>query len=353
MQPLAAPAPAVTPAIERLLPLPDEWTPPNVSPALARFKNNWEGFIDSLIREWKTLNLVSALLLSAILTMFQIPDAATDPVTRNAALLSLICALMSLSYGCIYIVRFGTMRSMYRASRWAEEARRTKTAILWNVWVLLAMPAVWLSWSMVMFITTILSFVWRTGAVNDPEERDPLPIHIALVPRVIITAVFGLGMVYFILIVNSLRSYGSRAARRKAQRSPRVAQGESRSPRVAATQGTPGVDRSERREDAKKKSEEGKEKQGEAKDRRAGGMRSGLREQVNGDAWRGRERERRSRSASDELKKSGESNKSRKGRESDEMKKEPEGVRVTSETVVSGGSEESMGKGSGTGEEKE
>ncbi|KAL1679233.1 hypothetical protein EV122DRAFT_289766 [Schizophyllum commune] len=346
MQPLAAPAPAVTPAIERLLPLPDEWTPPNVSPALARFKNNWEGFIDSLIREWKTLNLVSALLLSAILTMFQIPDAATDPVTRNAALLSLICALMSLSYGCIYIVRFGTMRSMYRASRWAEEARRTKTAILWNVWVLLAMPAVWLSWSMVMFITTILSFVWRTGAVNDPEERDALPIHIALVPRVIITAVFGLGMVYFILIVNSLRSYGSRAARRKAQRSPRVAQGESQSPRTAPNQGTPREQRTERRE------EQGKEKQGEAKDRRAGGMRSGLREQVNGDAWRGRERERRSRSASDELKKSGESNKSKEGRDSDEMKKGAEGVRVTSETVVSGGSGESLGKGSGTGEKE-
>ena len=106
------------------------------------------------------------------------------------------------------------------------------------------------------------------------------------------------------------------------------------------------VERAERRE-------EPKEKQAEAKDRRAGGMRSGLREQVNGDAWRGRERERRSRSASDELKKSGESNKSKKGRESDEMKKEAEGVRVTSETVVSGGSGESMGKGSGTGEEKE
>ena len=85
--------------------------------------------------------------------MFQIPYAATDPVTRNAALLSLICALMSLSYGCIYIVRFGTMRSMYRASRWAEEARRTKTAILWNVWVLLAMPAVWLSWCVTFIIT--------------------------------------------------------------------------------------------------------------------------------------------------------------------------------------------------------
>jgi hypothetical protein len=46
------------------LPLADEWTTANVSPALIRFKNSWEAFIDSLLREWKTLNLVSALLLS-------------------------------------------------------------------------------------------------------------------------------------------------------------------------------------------------------------------------------------------------------------------------------------------------
>lgn len=38
--------------------------PSSVSPALANFKLSWEGFIDSLMREWKTLNLVSVLLLS-------------------------------------------------------------------------------------------------------------------------------------------------------------------------------------------------------------------------------------------------------------------------------------------------
>ena len=60
------------------------------------------------------------LLFSTILTIFQIPDAADDPVTRTAALLSLVCAVMSLSYGCMYIVRFGMMRNMFHASRWAE-----------------------------------------------------------------------------------------------------------------------------------------------------------------------------------------------------------------------------------------
>jgi hypothetical protein len=46
------------------LPFPEDWNPPAVSPALARFKHSWEAFIDSLLREWKTLNVVSALLLS-------------------------------------------------------------------------------------------------------------------------------------------------------------------------------------------------------------------------------------------------------------------------------------------------
>ncbi|KAF5391240.1 hypothetical protein D9757_003010 [Collybiopsis confluens] len=191
------------------LPLPEEWSADSsvVSPALVRFKLSWEGFIDSLMREWKTLNVVSALLLSAILTMFQINDAATDPLTRTAALLSLICATMSLSYGCIYIVRFTTMRSMYRASIWAEEAQKTKTLVWWNVWVLLGMPAVFMAWSMILFIVSILSFVWRTGTESDPDERPPLSDKQALGPRIAITLLFLLGMVYFVLIVVTLKSY--------------------------------------------------------------------------------------------------------------------------------------------------
>ena len=48
------------------------------------------------------------------------PEAADDPITRGTALLSLICALMSLSYGCIYIMRFGTMRNMHGSLMWDE-----------------------------------------------------------------------------------------------------------------------------------------------------------------------------------------------------------------------------------------
>jgi hypothetical protein len=48
------------------LPFPDDWSPPIMSPALIRFQRSWEAFIDSLLREWKTFNVVSALLLSYV-----------------------------------------------------------------------------------------------------------------------------------------------------------------------------------------------------------------------------------------------------------------------------------------------
>ncbi|KAI0291930.1 hypothetical protein B0F90DRAFT_1647707 [Multifurca ochricompacta] len=189
-----------------MLPFPEEWVPPNVSPALARFKRSWESFVESLVREWKTLNVLSALLLSAILTLFQIPDAAGDPLTRTAALCSLVSALMSLSYGIMYIVRFGNMRSMYRASRWAEEAQKTETSIFWNVWVLLALPGVWLAWSVLAFVVAIMSFVWRTGARGDSHPA--LSPSQEFGPRLAITCELLLGLVYFVLVIRTFRSYG-------------------------------------------------------------------------------------------------------------------------------------------------
>jgi hypothetical protein len=58
--------------------------------------------------------------IRGILTLFQIEDASNSPTTRTTALISLICSLMSLLYGGTYILRFGTMRGMDKAVRWAE-----------------------------------------------------------------------------------------------------------------------------------------------------------------------------------------------------------------------------------------
>jgi hypothetical protein len=38
----------------------------NVPPEYERLKSTWEAFIDSIMRKWKTLNIISALLLSCV-----------------------------------------------------------------------------------------------------------------------------------------------------------------------------------------------------------------------------------------------------------------------------------------------
>ncbi|KAF9044122.1 hypothetical protein BJ165DRAFT_181601 [Panaeolus papilionaceus] len=184
------------------------YEPPVVSEPYQNLDKTWTNFIDSLLKEWKTLNIISVLLLTAILTILQLDGAGTDPLTRFAALISMICALMSLLFGCMYIIRFGTMRKTYKAAEWASEAKRTRTGIFWNVWVMLAMPATWLAWSMVSYIVCVMSFVWRTGTLSD-TNREPFSDEAALVPRIVVTVVLSLGLIYFFLIALTLRRYGA------------------------------------------------------------------------------------------------------------------------------------------------
>ncbi|KAL1745745.1 hypothetical protein HDZ31DRAFT_35698 [Schizophyllum fasciatum] len=124
---------------------------------------------------------------------------------------------MSLLYGCLYIVRFGTMRAMHKASEWALESQRTTTNVYWNVWVMLAMPAVWLSWSIVAFLVSIMAFVWRTGTAD--ERMEPIETSEQVIPaRALISAALGLGVVYFVLVVRTFMRYGDRIDRRWRER---------------------------------------------------------------------------------------------------------------------------------------
>ena len=63
--------------------------------------------------------LIPLPIYSAILSLLQIESAINDPVTVYLALTSMICALMSLIYGCIYIIRLGSMRKVSKAAMWA------------------------------------------------------------------------------------------------------------------------------------------------------------------------------------------------------------------------------------------
>ncbi|TDL20232.1 hypothetical protein BD410DRAFT_386979 [Rickenella mellea] len=169
-------------------------------------ENRWGDFVHTVMKEWKTLNVVAVLALSAILTLLQISDVANGVITRTTALVALICSIWALIFGCLYILRFGTMDTDEKAQRWAKATRATKTKIFWNVWVMLAMPAVWLSWSIIAFCASILAYVWTTGSNTD---NPTLPSrHADLGPRILISAIFGVGLVYLGLILQTFQAYG-------------------------------------------------------------------------------------------------------------------------------------------------
>ncbi|KAF8815767.1 hypothetical protein BYT27DRAFT_7155352 [Phlegmacium glaucopus] len=181
---------------------------PSVSPAYAKLTSSWEFFIDSVTEEWKTFNVVSTLLLAAVLTMLQIQSAAEDPLTRYTALFSLLCALISLIFGCMFVVLFSSMRRIHRAADWALEARRTQTSLWWNVWILLATPAIWLMWSIILFIVCIMSFVWRSG-VTDTTPPGISDTNLLAI-RVVFTVVLGIGVLNVFLTVNTFRQSSQR-----------------------------------------------------------------------------------------------------------------------------------------------
>lgn len=63
-----------------------------------------------------------------------------------------------------------------------------------------------------------MSFVWTTGSNSDNPQAPPSRIE--LVPRIIITAIFVLGLVYFGLIINTFKHYGDK--RPRIEMSPRM-----------------------------------------------------------------------------------------------------------------------------------
>jgi nicotinamide riboside transporter PnuC len=68
--------------------------------------------------------------------------------------------------------------------------------------------------SMILFLASILSFVWFKGSGNDPSSRAPATA--ALGPRVVITGLLVLGMVYFAMIMKTLMRYGKERGEMRA-----------------------------------------------------------------------------------------------------------------------------------------
>ena len=60
---------------------------------------------------------------------------------------------------------------------------------------------------MILYIVCIMSFVWRTGTTDD-ANRGPMTPEGTLTFRILVSILLSLGVIYFVLIVSTLRKYG-------------------------------------------------------------------------------------------------------------------------------------------------
>ncbi|KAF9443767.1 hypothetical protein P691DRAFT_678856 [Macrolepiota fuliginosa MF-IS2] len=182
--------------------------PPKLVSSYKRLKREWGDMIDEFVEEWRTLNIVSAVLVPGILTLFQIDSAANDPVTRSLAFWSLILALWSLVYGCLYVIQFRRMRSESIMIEWALEAEK-RDGIFWNTWVMLALPAVSLAWSVLVFLVAIIWFMWRSRANPPPDISFPASSSTELGFRIFTCGLFAAAVVYLILVLMRFFQFGA------------------------------------------------------------------------------------------------------------------------------------------------
>ncbi|TDL21380.1 hypothetical protein BD410DRAFT_789814 [Rickenella mellea] len=120
-------------------------TNPVTSP-VAPSKDEWTTLVESTIKEWETLNILSGLTFSAVLTMLQFDNVRKGANSYVAAVIALTFAFWACILGCVYIVRFVSMKTPDMEYFWMKEAQEWNVNKYFNMWLLLAMPAVMAAW---------------------------------------------------------------------------------------------------------------------------------------------------------------------------------------------------------------
>jgi hypothetical protein len=79
--------------------------------------------------------------------------------------------------------------------------------LLWNIWILLSLPAVWLAWGAVNFCIVIILLLWRIapgvgeGPLGTSQDADILG------PRIAVTVTWAIGALHIFLVVKTFLAW--------------------------------------------------------------------------------------------------------------------------------------------------
>ncbi|KAF9468217.1 hypothetical protein BDZ94DRAFT_1247490 [Collybia nuda] len=119
--------------------------------------------------------------------MYQIPQAANDPLTYTFSSLTQYRAFAGLVYAAALHVYFESeyTHTQTFAIVWWKSTIRSNDSI-WNTWVMLSLPAASTLWALISYLLAILAFVFRPPA---PALDDyPMPSALNTSLKVIVTA---------------------------------------------------------------------------------------------------------------------------------------------------------------------
>ncbi|KDQ13250.1 hypothetical protein BOTBODRAFT_175848 [Botryobasidium botryosum FD-172 SS1] len=125
----------------------------------------WREYIQKMVKEWSDFNLVATVLLSATVAFLAVPGL--DDLTRISCLISVLCALGSVTVG-LYLV----WRHQTRNREIARYFSRVKSDYgVRAVAMLLSVPLVLLIWAILTFAFSIVYFSFQGYEQTQGQQR--------------------------------------------------------------------------------------------------------------------------------------------------------------------------------------
>ncbi|KAF5368012.1 hypothetical protein D9758_004377 [Tetrapyrgos nigripes] len=168
----------------------------------------WDGLVGDLLQEWKTTGIGAGLVIVASLLLLQLTP--TDIITRTGCVFSFICAATSLLSAIACMVRFSGMRMEGKATILAQKSLEKDYVIWWNIWIAISVPLTWSIWSLVLLLTSAMTFTWRSTAgsslssIGASVTDTVLPFRVVLGIRVGVSALLGLGVLSVMMMLVTL-----------------------------------------------------------------------------------------------------------------------------------------------------
>ncbi|KAI0938565.1 hypothetical protein AcV5_000214 [Taiwanofungus camphoratus] len=153
------------------------------------------------------------MTLSTVIGLLQYPNIANDPVARAVGLMSLISTMICLLFNKTYFLYMSGRGSEECGKRWRQNAVDA-TAFLTNRGPdLLAAPAAWLAWAILLLLALILRSAWAlphnpygshsnalstTGQLSQNESR---------VGAVAVTLVLTTGLAHYVVVIAAFAKF--------------------------------------------------------------------------------------------------------------------------------------------------